>query len=210
MRKKASFTLVEILAAVAIIGILAGMSLGTASYIRERNREIQTQTTVKMLEMILEQYKTKYGRYPAVNGAPGNNLNTPIFRLPWAYDPDDPDELTALFNDVSFDSSSNHITSIKGINIHIDIDNEEVWLLDGWGYPIVYVYPGIFNRTKYDLGSAGPDHALGEEKSCTFTRKTVNKKPVIISPNFGSRTGGNYKTHFGKVDDITNFKRTDN
>ena len=212
MKKKFSFTLVEILTVVAIIGILAGMTLGITSYVGERNREVQTQTTIKMLEMALEQYKTKYGSYPKFF-QPGNNLNTPIFRLPWEHDPSDPpDELTALFNDVSFDISDgkNYITSIKGINIHIDIDNEEVWLLDGWGYPIVYVYPGIFNRTKYDLGSAGPDHALGEEKSCTFTRKTVNKKTVIISPNFGSRTGGNYKTHFGKVDDITNFKRTDN
>ena len=62
-RKISYFSLVEILTVVAIIGILAGISLGITSYVKTKNREVQTQTTIKMLEMVLEQYKNKYGSY---------------------------------------------------------------------------------------------------------------------------------------------------
>ena len=195
MRKK-HFTLVEVLTVVAIIGILAGMSLGIASYVRGKNREVQTQTTIKLLEMILGQYKQKYGSYP-VFSTPGNAITDPFFKLPQT--PGD-DKLTALFEDVQFDGDK--IKGIKGVNIAVDPDSMIVWILDGWGFPIVYLYPGVFNRGKYDLGSAGPDKLLGEDSGSKFTRETI--------PACGNRTGGAYKTHFGKADDITNFKRTDN
>ena len=57
--KKRFFTLIEILVVVAIIGILAGIALGITGYVQNRNREIQTQTTIAMLEMIVNQYKEK-------------------------------------------------------------------------------------------------------------------------------------------------------
>lgn len=200
MKKKISFTLVEILTVVAIIGILAGMTLGITSYVGERNREVQTQTTIKMLEMALEQYKTKHGSYPKFF-QPGNEIGTPFFQLPQTPGGNDP--LTKCFTDITFDTSGNNITGIKGVNIIVQGNN--VIILDGWESPIVYVYPGVFNRSKYDLGSAGPDKLLGDSDL-----KFTNNGEEVKFPDFGSRTGGNYKTHFGKVDDITNFKRTDN
>lgn len=202
MKKKFSFTLVEILTVVAIIGILAGMTLGITSYVGERNREVQTQTTIKMLEMALEQYKTKHGSYPLINGAPNNTITDPYFKLPLSSS--NANELSKLFTDISYDSSNN-ITGIKGLNIIVQGNN--VIILDGWGSPIVYVYPGVFNRTKYDLGSAGSDKLLGEDAGSKFT----NDGEEVKFPVLGERTNKNgaYRKHFGKADDITNFKRTD-
>ena len=198
MKKKYTFTLVEILTAAAIIGILAGISLGVTRFVQNKNREVQTQTTIKLIEMALESYKTKYGNYPAVNGKPENNIGSPFFKVP--VDTAGDDSLSSLFSDLTL--SGDNITAIKGINTTVNGGN--LIFLDGWGSPIVYLYPGVFNRTKYDLGSAGPNKQFGDE-GALFTRTTI--------PACGTRTTKTatdlYRKNFGKADDITNFKRTD-
>jgi prepilin-type N-terminal cleavage/methylation domain-containing protein len=188
------FSLVEILTVIAIIGILAGISLGITGYVRNKNREVQTQTTIKMLEMVLEQYKNKYGGYPAINGKPGNTLGNEFFQLP--AEPDDDDPLTALFHDVSYNGSE--IVGIKGVNIVRNGD--KILILDGWESPILYIYPGVFNKTTFDLGSAGADKKIGDSGD-KFTKTTA--------PTLGSRNTKTdaYRANFGTADDITNFKR---
>ena len=194
MKRRYSFTLVEILTAIVIISILAGMSLGVTSYVRNRNREIQTTTTIKVLEMVLEQYKAKHGSYPAINGAPQAALNNgQVFKIPAAKGGDE--TLIGLFDDVQYDGDN--IVGIKGLNVRID--GSDLIVLDGWGSPVIYIYPGVFNRTKYDLGSAGADKMLGDDSGSKITET-----------DWGSRTSGKYKSNFGKADDITNFKRADN
>ena len=189
-----NFTLVEILTVVAIIGILAGIGLGVTSYVTNKNREVQTQTTIKMLEMILSQYKNKYGGYPALNGKPVNSLGQAVFKLP--LEPGNNHPLVALFHDVSY--NNNEIAGIKGLNIKIT--GSDVLILDGWGSPIVYVYPGVFNKKSFDLGSAGPNKMLGENSAYKFSSTEI--------PSGLTRDKTNaYRDTFGTVDDITNFKR---
>ena len=196
-RKLYYFSLVEILTVVAIIGILAGVSLGVTSYIRTRNREVQTQTTIKMLEMVLEQYKNKYGSYPALSGQPKNDIGQSVFKLPAK--PSGKGDLISFFDDVAYDGDD--ISGIKGVNIVRNGD--EILICDGWGSPIIYVYPGVFNKTKFDLGSGGANKMLGEDSASKFTATGI--------PNCGNRNdkNGAYRKHFGTVDDITNFKRSD-
>ena len=194
--KKRFFTLIEILVVVAIIGILAGIALGITGYVQNRNREIQTQTTIAMLEMIVNQYKDKYGSFPALNGKPSDSLGTAVFKLPAK--PEEGDKLIVLFNDISY-NGSDEITGIKGVNI-AKVGND-ILILDGWGSPIIYVYPGVFKKNGVDFGSPGSDKMLGENASAKFNGTAL--------PNLGSRSSGAYKSDFGKADDITNFKRTD-
>lgn len=201
MKKNVSkFSLVEILAVVAIIGILAGIALGVTSYVRTRNREVQTETTIKMLEMVVEQYKNKYGAYPALNGKPTNNLNEEVFRLPAT--PSKTNDLVALFSDISYNGEE--IVGIKGVNI-AKVGNEIVFL-DGWGSPIIYIYPGVFNKTSVDFVSAGADKKLGDGKTDSLDVKNGS----MNIPSLGTRGNGIYKDYAGKGDDISNFKRTDN
>lgn len=201
MKKKTTkFTLVEILTVAAIISVLIGMSLGITAYVGKRNREVQTQTTIKMLEMVLEQYKNKHGYYPALSGKPEDDIGNAVFKLPAT--PPDNHELVSLFHDVSY--NNNDITGIKGVNVK-RVGND-IFILDGWGAPILYVYPGVFNKTKVDLVSGGPDKKLGDEKSSVLEIKSNGD----LSPDVGSRSSGVYYEHAGKGDDITNFKRTDN
>ena len=197
-RKLYYFSLVEILTVVAIIGILAGITLGVTAYVKTRNREVQTQTTIKMLEMVLEQYKNKYGSYPALNGQPNNAIGTnAVFKIP--VKPSGKGDLISFFDDVAYDGDD--ISGIKGVNIVRKGD--EILICDGWGSPIIYVYPGVFNKTKFDLGSGGANKMLGDDPDSKFTGTDI--------PDCGKRNdaGGAYRKHFGKVDDITNFKRSD-
>lgn len=200
MKRKCSyFSLVEILTVVAIIGILAGISLGITAYVQNRNREVQTQTTIKMLEMVLEQYKNKYGSYPALNGQPAAAIGkNAVFRIPAKDSKDDKGSLIAFFDNVSY-NSSDEISGIKGVNIVRKGD--DILILDGWGSPVIYVYPGVFNKNKFDLGSGGANKLLGDDAASKFSANDI--------PDCGNRKNGAYSTHFGKVDDITNFKRTD-
>ena len=196
MKKRiANFSLVEILTVVAIIGILAGIGLGVTSYVANRNREVQTQTTLKMLEMVLEQYKSKYGGYPAVNGKPAAAIQQSVFKLPLK---NNAGGLISFFHDVTY-NSDDEVTGIKGINIIRNGD--EIIILDGWESPIVYVYPGVFNKKKYDLGSAGANKMLGENTSARFSKTEI---PSGLTRNDAN---GAYRKDFGTVDDITNFKR---
>lgn len=201
MKKKISnFTLVEILTVVAIIGILAGIGLGVTSYVTNRNREVQTQTTIKMLEMVLEQYKSKYGAYPAIV-EPKSDLGQSVFKLPLKPKGDSgndkTDELTSFFHDVTYNGDY-EITGIKGVNIVRD--GNSIIILDGWESPIIYVYPGVFNRKKYDLGSAGANKMIGEETTAKLTKNAI---PGALT----RAKNGTYRQKFGTVDDITNFKR---
>ena len=197
-RKLLNYSLVEILTVVAIIAILIGIALGVTSYVKTRNREVQTQTTIKMLEMVLEQYKNKFGSYPALNGQPENTIGkNAVFKF--SAESSGKDSLISFFDDVSY--NGNEITGIKGVNIVKKGD--DILILDGWGSPIIYVYPGVFNKNKFDLGSGGANKMLGEDASSKFTENDI--------PDCGKRNdaSGAYRKHFGKIDDITNFKRSD-
>ena len=61
MRKP--YTLVEILVAVSIIGILTATGLGITSYVRNKVAETQTKTTIKLIEMALQKYTEQHGAF---------------------------------------------------------------------------------------------------------------------------------------------------
>ena len=73
-----AFTLIELLAVIAIIAILAGLLLNTAGYIQKKGAMSRAETEIAALTVALENYKTDNGEYPQgtnVSGvnAPGSN-----------------------------------------------------------------------------------------------------------------------------------------
>jgi prepilin-type N-terminal cleavage/methylation domain-containing protein len=74
-----AFTLIELLAVIAIIAILAGLLLNTAGYIQKKGAMSRAETEIAALTVALENYKTDNGDYPQgtnVSGvnAPGSNI----------------------------------------------------------------------------------------------------------------------------------------
>ena len=55
-----------------------------------------------------------------------------------------------------------------------DGTNDYYVLIDGWGNKIYYAYPGRFNKTGYDLYSAGSDNRLGKDAD-SVSAENLNK-----------------------------------
>jgi len=63
------FTLVELLIVIAIIAILAALTLNTAGYIQKKAARSRAETEIAALSAALESYKADNGDYPQTNGA---------------------------------------------------------------------------------------------------------------------------------------------
>jgi type II secretion system protein G len=69
-RRKDAFTLIELLVVIAIIGILAGLLLNTAGYIRKKGAMSRAEAEIAALAVALENYRADNGDYPK-----GTNVN---------------------------------------------------------------------------------------------------------------------------------------
>lgn len=201
MRKP--YTLVEILVAVSIIGILTATGLGITGYVRNKVAETQTKTTIKLIEMALQKYSshgqewaedpTLFLAIPAVDDITSSNKNDPP--LKWK-----------CFNDVTIEENGK--SRIRGIRMLYE-DNK-YYLLDGWGRKMFYLKPGVFNsdsasdNTLYDLISFGADGFAGDgsgNKKSKVSEKDDSKK--WTKDDF--KDSSKYPDEIG--DDVTNFTR---
>lgn len=179
--KKNPFTLIEIMAVIGIIAVLAGLTVGVSSIVMDRAAEAKTKSAIKMLEMALMRYKEKEGYYPIMNTSPNQGM------FVTKIDKSDPaqDDPIWKFLDEKF---------LKQNTLPISEGSNRVYVIDGYGNPLVYRCPGYFNKGKFDLGSVGKDKRFGSNESCAeFTESSIDT-------NFT-----NYQNNFGKGDDIVNF-----
>lgn len=68
-RKQTGFTIVELLIVIAVIAILAAITVVAYSGIQARARDSQRQADVRMITKALELYYIDNGRYPAGSGS---------------------------------------------------------------------------------------------------------------------------------------------
>ena len=62
---RTAFTLVEMLAVLAIVCLLAVLVLGITSHVQRAAREARARTDLELIRTALEESKLKYGSYPA-------------------------------------------------------------------------------------------------------------------------------------------------
>jgi prepilin-type N-terminal cleavage/methylation domain-containing protein len=74
-RSRKAFTLIELLAALAIIGILAAIAFGLTRGANERSRQARAESELALLSQYLEQYRAYYGDYPRVTRVASNNTD---------------------------------------------------------------------------------------------------------------------------------------
>lgn len=202
MRKP--YTLVEILVAVSIIGILTATGLGITSYVRNKVAETQTKTTIKLIEMAFQKYNDKTRNYPVTEDKNGSDL-TPFLaiEIPQNWTVNDLKWITA-FNDVTL-PQSNSASGLKIRGIRLEETNgsanhRKYYFLDGWGRKLICLNPGIFNSsTSYDLISFGGDKLAGDGS----TTKGISDCATEKQDKFKEQTF--YPDEIG--DDITNFTR---
>lgn len=185
------FTLVEVLAVVALVSLLAAIGFGAYSYAMNASRESNTKALLKRIEAGLESCRTKYGYYPA-----SQNFRWILIQL---------DTSTKLVSGIQFDVSLSE-TGMSGTSLSDEMRNEflrvieeeslkkgktgDFVLEDSWGGAIYYRYPGQINKGGFDLIAPGADGRFGSGNAPT---------PPTARTSY-------YSTDNEKVcDDITNF-----
>jgi len=63
-RRSAAFTLIELLVVVAVIAVLAGLTLSTLGYVNKKGAESRAQAEVAALSAAIESFKIGEGFYP--------------------------------------------------------------------------------------------------------------------------------------------------
>lgn len=85
-RHPAAFTLIELMAVITIIVILAGLVVGGMGYVNEKQAREKARVQVQLLSKALEDYKMDNGTYPATGNAAdpsASNTNTLFKALYW-------------------------------------------------------------------------------------------------------------------------------
>lgn len=70
---KPSFTIVELLIVIVIIGILAAITMVTYTGVQNRARDAQRLSDMKAITTALERYKIDHGQYPVAVGQTGHD-----------------------------------------------------------------------------------------------------------------------------------------
>ena len=170
MKNARRFTLVELLAVVALIAILSAIGFGSYSYAMGRAKESSTQALLKQLEAGLESFHAKNGYYPQSGG----NFSCITVTVAAA---------DGMVTTVDFGSAAGKLeratgntradrmktelleTFIKAMDVealkkHL---NASGTIEDAWGGTIYYCAPGRFNKASFDIISAGPDGKFGKD-----------------------------------------------
>jgi len=172
-RNHAGFTLVELLTVMAIVMILAGLTVGGLSYFNRRMAEDKTRMQLKLISNGLEAYHFDYGVYPpyddenpeieaepdTTGGGRVKDGKTDILYKALFYDTDD-DGLTYEDENETqeiyvpeMDPSSTNQGWISGSGINVE-------LIDGFGNEYRYrrlSNPASMRNPDFDLWSIGAD-----------------------------------------------------
>jgi type II secretion system protein G len=125
---KKLFTIIELLAAIVIIIILMGITVGVYSYISTKTKNDRTEATIKKLEMAMRSYRHDIG-YSFQQSALGNlSINT---------------------------SDSEFLKHISYSRMDKTNEISDGIAVDAWGNPIKYQCPGSHNTKMFDLISYG-------------------------------------------------------
>ena len=72
--RRCRFTLIELLAAIAVIVILAGLAVGTATRANRKSLEAKARSHIDRFELAVEQYRRSLGYLPSGNGRVSRSL----------------------------------------------------------------------------------------------------------------------------------------
>ena len=184
------FTLVEILAVVALIGILTAIGFGAYTYAMNSAKESSTKALIKRLESGLESCRTKFGYFPATPSGTTRDFKRLKFTK---------NSTTQLIDDIYIISSDGtnffqfpaemrqeFLKVVEGETLKKNLErsgsNADI-LVDGWGGMIYYAYPGFINETGVDLVSAGADGRFGNTSGGSATPENTRNRYYDTSTN---------------------------
>lgn len=170
MRKKTfrrSFTMIELLAVMAIIAALAGLGAGGYSFAMHKVRVSRTQARIAQISTALETLKQKYGFYPRTMTSGTNsdyrlyvNLNSNA-ATNGKFLCTEPAGTARISVDYMAEYAALvNLESLQKNSRRFGTDTISV-VTDAWGRPLYYRCPGTRNPGSFDLYSAGADGKVG-------------------------------------------------
>lgn len=200
-RMAGGFTLIELLVVIAIIALLAALTLGGFQYAQQAAGRNKTTASLAAIKSGLEQYKEKFGEYPALAGTADTGTyggmtvkRTAAAMLYQALSGDGNDFIllsgateSESNGEVSADEVPNSINSnlppqmifASGVKKG---DAGSRYLIDGFGRPFQYTKGGeatAVNPT-YDLWSFGHSDTAGTPKDDLETKKNATATATWI------------------------------
>lgn len=204
MKNIRRFTLVELLAVMALIAILSALGFGVYSYAKGKARESATEALLKQIEAGLESFHTKNGYYPRSAGGTFGAIKITLATDGTVESVDFGTETLTRETGTSLTKAQRMKNAklesfTKAVDMQVLKNNlketatANVYeLTDAWGGTIYYRSPGEFKRGSFDLISAGADGKFGSGGNA---EKPTGTDVTIFRENAGDRV----------CDDVFNF-----
>ena len=161
------FTLMEILVVIAIIAVLASMTVGGLKWYKRKAAVSRTTVLVGGVGRALEDYRLDNGSFPAGDG--GDTSTAEVYQV--------------LYGDLDGDGKSNSGAtvylslldpSLTGNKKNVDTRSSNYVIVDAWLEPMRYQSPGQMNpEDDFDLWSMGPDGEGGPNGSAEKKRDDI-------------------------------------
>ena len=162
------FTLVELLTVIAIVVILAALSLGIFNLAAQTGDISKARTQLALLDNTIQRYHAEVGVYPKATGDGSPEESMLIYSMGFGDGLGD-DGVPGTSDDTAYDGVPD-----QGATVHLDVldpnQKKSPWfeqgqfppeaLLDPWGLPWRYRGgddPNAINTADFDLWSSGPD-----------------------------------------------------
>ena len=212
LHRTQSFTLIELLAVMLVIGLLVGIMIGMAGYVQKRTGMMTTKAQIAVMVAALESYKGDFGYYPPTTPIHFSNLGGA--------------ESTnnAILYRALCGQGKRYLAKFPGSQIRVNASTGLTNIFDVFGtlfnyynspttpsalFSNNYVYPtgpidsltgyatgGQVNPLSYDLLSCGPDCVTFVATNCQ-----------LGSWNDGPWMNPGVKTKTSTLDDITSWGR---
>jgi len=207
---RAGFTLLELLAVIMIVAVLAAVLISQLGGAEQSTLASRTKQDLVMLESILAQYELDNGRYPPSSftpeqGVPNDGENVGIEALVVALNSNGWKMGGHELRDDQFGNTDDDL-SARSLT---DFGNRKLLeLVDGWGNPIAYIYRtdyGQENRVyvtldEQSLAARGTPQAWKDPQKGQYY-KHDRFQLISAGPN------GVFDNDTPESDDITNFDR---